>query len=85
MQAVIVGAVVSLALVHVVWTLMPAGGRQRLARWLLARAAPGGGGWRATWRQWLRQHGRAGCGCGCSGCEAGAGVTIRIHRQPPKN
>ncbi len=82
-NAVVAGIVVAAAF-YVLWTLMPARWRSRLALRLLASRWPLGASLRAR----LLRHTRTGLGCGCSGCDrapstpAAAQVVKVLRRQP---
>jgi hypothetical protein len=85
-NAVVAGIVVAAAL-YVLWALMPARWRSRLALRLLASRWPLGAGLRAR----LLRASRAGSGCGCSGCDQAPGTpasavqVVKVLRRRPSS
>ncbi|MEY4979641.1 MAG: hypothetical protein RLZZ352_1911 [Pseudomonadota bacterium] len=76
MQTVAVACIVSVALLYVLWSLMPARWRRALAAGLLASGWPLG----AHLRRWLSRQNQSSAGCGCSGCDRAPGQKARASQ-----
>ena len=84
-QTLIVGVLVLGCALFSTWTLMPAGGRRRLAQRLLKLRLP------ESIHARLRRHAQATGGCGCDGCDHGSKAPtgaqakpIQFHRRLPR-